>query len=63
MIRCVKFSRRQWEQAAEARLRELGLTYEELERQAKDRHFVSTAARKLWVFIGGTLRSGSAQSG
>jgi hypothetical protein len=31
------------------------LTYEELEQQAKERNFVSTAARRLWVLIGATL--------
>lgn len=45
----------EWRTAAEARLADLGLTYEELECQAHNNRFDSTAARKLWVLIGGTL--------
>lgn len=54
-IKVIKMSKRQWRKAANARLNELGLTYDELERQAEQRNFVSTAARKLWYLIGGTL--------
>lgn len=53
----IRLSPQEWRQAAEARLRDLGLTYGELEQQAKEHNFVSTAARKLWVLIGGTLGS------
>lgn len=51
----VKLSKRQWRKAAEAKLRELNLTYDELMAQAENKNFVSTAARRLWVLIGGTL--------
>jgi hypothetical protein len=45
----------EWRRAAEARLHELNLSYAELMRQARNQNFASTAARKLWVLIGGTL--------
>lgn len=45
----------EWQPAAEARLAELGLTYSELEAQAKLGNFDTTAARKLWYLIGGSL--------
>lgn len=45
----------EWRAAAEARLAELGLTYEQLAKEAREGNFSSTAARKLWVLIGGTL--------
>lgn len=45
----------EWKTNARGALKRLGLTYEELEAQAGERNFVSTAARKLWVLIGGTL--------
>lgn len=51
----ISFTKKEWRRTANARLRDLGLTYEELQQQAKDQNFVSTAARKLWIFIGGTL--------
>jgi hypothetical protein len=41
--------------SAKRSLRELGLTYAELEQQAQDRHFNSAAAHALWVSIGGTV--------
>ena len=51
----IRLSRKEWKKAAKERLEELNLTYAELEQQAAEKNFVSTAARKLWYFIGGTL--------
>ncbi|MEU2610623.1 hypothetical protein ABZ570_03415 [Micromonospora sp. NPDC007271] len=45
----------EWRENAQAALKRLGLSYEDLQQQARDRNFVSTAARKLWVLIGDTL--------
>lgn len=41
--------------AARRALDELGLTYAELEEQARKRDFTSAAAHALWVSIGGTI--------
>ncbi|MGV9588226.1 hypothetical protein [Streptomyces tendae] len=41
--------------AAQQALDELGLTYGELEEQARGRDFSSAAAHALWVSIGGTV--------
>ena len=41
--------------AARASLAELGLTYAELEDQARRRDFVSSQAQSLWVSIGGAV--------
>lgn len=41
--------------AARQALEELGLTYAELEEQARERDFTSAAAHALWVSIGGTV--------
>ncbi|WP_225320658.1 hypothetical protein [Streptomyces luteolifulvus] len=41
--------------AAEQALDELGLTYAELEQQARQRDFSSAQAHALWVSIGGTV--------
>lgn len=41
--------------AAQQALDELGLTYGELEEQARSRDFTSAAAHALWVSIGGTV--------
>ncbi|RLL67018.1 hypothetical protein [Streptomyces sp. Z26] len=41
--------------AAKGSLRDLGLTYAELEKQAHDRSFTSAQAHALWVSIGGTV--------
>lgn len=48
-------TKEEWAAAAKARLDELGLTYAELAAMARDNHFTSSTARKLWVLIGGTL--------
>ena len=39
------------EAAKQQALGELGLTYEELARQAREDDFQSTAARNVWVFL------------
>ncbi|MEU7717318.1 hypothetical protein [Streptomyces tibetensis] len=41
--------------AAQRALDELGLTYAELEEQAKEGSFTSSRAHALWVSIGGTV--------
>ncbi|GED89350.1 hypothetical protein [Streptomyces sp. 6-11-2] len=41
--------------AARHALNDLGLTYAELEQQARERDFTSAAAHALWVSIGGTV--------
>ncbi|WP_405558952.1 hypothetical protein OHV08_33945 [Streptomyces canus] len=41
--------------AAQQALDELGLTYAELEEQARQRDFTSAQAHSLWVSIGGTV--------
>ncbi|MEZ3182655.1 hypothetical protein KYY02_29550 [Streptomyces pimonensis] len=41
--------------AARQALDELGLTYAELEEQARERDFTSARAHALWVSIGGTV--------
>lgn len=41
-----------YDRAVNASLRELGLTYRQLERQARAGNFSSLRARKLWLAIG-----------
>ena len=41
--------------AAQRALDDLGLTYAELEAQARQRDFTSSRAHALWVAIGGTV--------
>lgn len=41
--------------AAREALAELGLTYEQLREQARERDFCSARAHALWVSIGGTV--------
>lgn len=48
-------SAEEFREAARQALAELGLTYAELEQQARDRDFSSAAAHALWVSIGGTV--------
>lgn len=43
----------EWHEWVAARLQELGLTFGELARQARNGSFVSTDAANLWVVIGG----------
>jgi hypothetical protein len=42
----------EWQAATQRALDEVGITYEELERQAEDRNFQSAEALNLWVIIG-----------
>lgn len=48
-------SAEEFQLAAQQALDELGLTYAELEAQARDRDFTSAQAHALWVSIGGTV--------
>ncbi|MFJ2007383.1 hypothetical protein [Streptomyces chartreusis] len=45
----------EWHDAASKALARLGLTYAELEDQARRRDFTSAQAQVLWVSIGGTI--------
>jgi hypothetical protein len=45
----------EWREAGARALKRLGISYAELEDQAKNKNFASTAARKLWMLVGGTL--------
>jgi hypothetical protein len=48
-------SEEEFHAAARRSLEDLGLTYAELEEQARNRDFSSAAAHALWVSIGGTV--------
>lgn len=43
----------EWSQAVQRALSELGMTYEQLAEEARQRDFRSARARRLWVIIGG----------
>ena len=47
----------EWHAAASKALARLGLTYTELEDQARRRDFTSAQANSLWTLIGGTIRT------
>jgi hypothetical protein len=49
----VKMSPDEWREAVQRALKRLGLTFEQLAEEAKNRNFSSVDARKLWVAIGG----------
>lgn len=53
----IEVTREEWLDGARRALAGLGLTYTQLERQARDRggNFVSAQAQVLWVSIGGTV--------
>jgi hypothetical protein len=55
----IEVTREEWLAGARRALAKLGLTYAELERQARDRggNFVSAQAHVLWVSIGDTVTS------
>ena len=53
----VEVTEAEWHAAASRSLARLGLTYAELEDQARRRDFVSAQAQVLWVSIGGTIRT------
>lgn len=42
----------EWQHYVESGLQELGVTYEELAQQARDRNFQSAEAMHFWVIIG-----------
>lgn len=52
----VEVTEAEWHAAASRSLARLGLTYAELEDQARRRDFVSAQAQVLWVSIGDTIR-------
>lgn len=53
----VEVTREEWLDGCRRALANLGMTYTELERQARDRggNFVSAQAHVLWVSIGDTV--------
>lgn len=53
----IEVTEAEWHAAASRSLARLGLTYAELEDQARRRDFVSAQAQVLWVSIGGTIRT------
>ena len=54
--RFIRLTPTEWRAAAVARLKELGFSsYGEIAEEAKEDQFRSTAARKLWMLIRGTL--------
>jgi hypothetical protein len=55
----IEVTREEWLAGCRRALADLGLTYGELERQARDRggNFTSAQAQVLWVSIGDTVTS------
>ena len=51
-VEVIEVSPREYRLAREAALKELGMTYRELEAEAKTGRFRSLRARKLWLAIG-----------
>lgn len=51
----IEASEREFLNGARTALQALGLTYAELEEQARNRDFTSSRAHALWVAIGGTV--------
>jgi hypothetical protein len=51
-VEVIEVSPGEYRRAREAALRELGLTYRELQAQARTGRFSSLRARKLWLAIG-----------
>ena len=43
----------EWRESATEALERLGITYQELERQSRERDFMSIDALTLWMAIGG----------
>jgi hypothetical protein len=56
-VEVIEVSQTEYRRAREAALRELGLTYRELQAQARTGRFSSLRARKLWLAIGSRPRS------
>lgn len=53
----IEVTEAEWHAAASKALARLGLTYAELQDQARRRDFVSAQAQVLWVSIGDTIRT------
>jgi hypothetical protein len=51
-VEVIEVSEREYRRARAAALKDLGLTYQELRRQARTGNFSSLRARKLWLAIG-----------
>jgi hypothetical protein len=51
-VRAWKPTRAEWDSFIAAELTKLGISREELERQARERDFQSTEALSLWMMIG-----------
>lgn len=51
-VRAWRPSRSEWDAFVQRELDKLGITREELERQARERDFQSTDALSLWMMIG-----------
>ena len=51
-VEVVEVTAAEYDRAVKAALDGLGLTYRQLERQARRGHFSSLRARKLWLAIG-----------
>jgi hypothetical protein len=51
-VEIFEYTHDEWTAMIARDLMELGLTYEELQRQARESDFTSSAARHLWVVIG-----------
>ena len=52
----IELTPEEWHAGAQRALNDLGLTYAELEGQARRRDFTSAQAHSLWTSIGGTVR-------
>lgn len=52
----IELTPEEWHAGAQRALNDLGLTYAELEGQARRRDFTSAQAHSLWTSIGGTIR-------
>ncbi|MFI7691813.1 hypothetical protein ACIBQ6_22280 [Nonomuraea sp. NPDC049655] len=50
-VEVVELSANEYEEAKQTALNALGVTYDELARQAKERRFASLRHRKLWLLI------------
>jgi hypothetical protein len=51
-VEVIEVSESEYRRARQAALKDLGLTYQELRRQARAGNFSSLRARKLWLAIG-----------
>lgn len=50
-VEVIEWSAEEWQAARQRALDDVGLTYEELEEQAKQRRFSSLQARKVWLVV------------